>query len=59
MDLSKVTDVEKLKALAYDQLVAKEFAEANLRALNTRIAEIKEESERQENNPEETKEKKS
>jgi len=40
MDLSKETNVEKLKALAFDQIVAKETAEANIRMLNQKIIEL-------------------
>lgn len=40
MDLSTITDIDKLKVLAYDQLVAKEQAENNLRMINQRIQEI-------------------
>ncbi len=39
-DISQITDIKELKALAYDQLAAKEQAEVNLRALNQRIAEL-------------------
>lgn len=40
MDLSKETNVEKLKALAYDQMVQLEQTQANLRILNARIGEL-------------------
>ena len=40
MDLSKETNVEKLKALAYEQVVALETAQANLRAIQQRIAQL-------------------
>ena len=40
MDLSKITDISQLKALAYDMLVNKETAETNLRAINQRILEL-------------------
>lgn len=39
MDLSTITDVEKLKAMAYDQIVIKERAESNIRLINQRIQE--------------------
>ena len=42
MDLKKVTDVEKLKALAYDELVKQEQCATNLRAINARILELQE-----------------
>ena len=40
MDISKITDEQKLKALAYDQVLAIETAQANLRALQSRILEL-------------------
>ena len=40
MDISKETDEQKLKALAYDQVLAIETAQANLRALQSRILEL-------------------
>lgn len=40
MDLSTETSLEKLKAMAYDQIAVKELAENNLRVLNQRIQEI-------------------
>lgn len=43
MDISKETDVTKLKALAYDQLAQSEAIQSNLRALNARIAELSQE----------------
>ena len=45
MDLSKETSVEKLKALAYDQMAQLEVTQQNLRALNQRIAELSEPTE--------------
>jgi hypothetical protein len=45
MDLSKETNVEKLKAMAYDQLAQLEAVQSNLRALNARIAELSKEVE--------------
>jgi hypothetical protein len=44
MDISKETSVEKLKALAYDQMAQLEVTQANLRALNQRIAELSEDA---------------
>jgi myo-inositol catabolism protein IolC len=46
MDISKETNVEKLKALAYDQLAQLEAVQANLRALNERIAQLSKEAEK-------------
>lgn len=41
MDISKITDLQQLKAMAYDELLVKEVAENNLRAINQRIAELR------------------
>jgi hypothetical protein len=43
MDLSQITDLKELKALAYDQLVAKDVAERNLQAINSRMEQIERE----------------
>lgn len=40
MDITKIDDIKELKALAYDQIAAKEHAEQNLRVLNQRIQEL-------------------
>jgi hypothetical protein len=40
MDLSQIHDLQQLKAMAYDQIAAKEQAENNLRVINQRIAQI-------------------
>lgn len=40
MDLSKITDLKELKALAYDQIAAREVAERNLQAINQRISQL-------------------
>lgn len=40
MDLSQETSIEKLKAMAYDQIAQSEIIQSNLRALNARIAEL-------------------
>jgi hypothetical protein len=42
MDLTKITDAKELKALAYEQVVQIETAQANLRALQQRIAQLQE-----------------
>lgn len=39
-DLSQINDLKELKAMAYDQIAAKELAQNNLHAVNTRIAEL-------------------
>jgi hypothetical protein len=36
-------DIRELKSLAYDQLVAKELAERNLQAINSRMEQIERE----------------
>ena len=46
MDLTKETSIEKLKALAYDQMAQLEVTQNNLRALNQRIAELSEEAQK-------------
>ena len=56
MDLSTITDVKELKALAYDQLALKEQAEVNIRALSQRIAEIQQEDTAEEESDLDTKE---
>jgi uncharacterized coiled-coil protein SlyX len=40
MDISQETDIDKLKSLAYDQILALENAQQNLRVLNERIAQV-------------------
>ena len=40
MDISQITDVAQLKALAYDEMMKLEAAQSNLRLLNNRIAEL-------------------
>lgn len=40
MDISKITDTQELKALAYEQVVMIETAQVNLRALQQRIVEL-------------------
>ena len=41
MDLNKITDINELKAMAYDQLVIQETASVNLQKINQRLAELK------------------
>jgi uncharacterized coiled-coil protein SlyX len=43
MDLSTMTDLNELKAMAYDQVVALEQTQNNLRIINQRIEEVKNE----------------
>lgn len=40
MDVSKITDLQQLKAMVYDEIVTKERAENNMKIINARIAEI-------------------
>lgn len=40
VDLGQITDIKELKAMAYDQLAIKERADANLKAINTRLVEV-------------------
>ncbi len=42
MDLTKITDLKELKSLAYDQLIARNIAEQNLVAIETRMKQIQE-----------------
>ena len=46
MNLEEIKDMEKLEALAYRQVVAIEQAQANLRALQQRMAQLNEEPEK-------------
>ena len=43
MDLSKETNVDKLKAMAFDAIQAMEVQQQNLRALQQRIAQLEQE----------------
>jgi len=40
MDISKVTDINELKSLAYDAVVAIELNKNNLRVIEQRIMEL-------------------
>lgn len=40
MDVSKINDLNQLKAMAYDQLAAKDQAERNFALINNRIVEV-------------------
>lgn len=42
MDITKITDIKELKALAYDQFIQLEQAQYNLKAVNERIAQLTE-----------------
>lgn len=45
MDINTITDIKELKSMAYDQLAIKEQAQANLQAINARIAEVSQQTE--------------
>lgn len=45
MEISKITDINLLKSMAYDQIGAKERAIGNLQVLNARIAQLTREKE--------------
>lgn len=40
MDLSKLTDVKELKVMAYDQIMLKEQASANLQMIGQRLQQL-------------------
>lgn len=40
MDVSQMTDLQQLKAAAYDQMVLLEQVQQNLAVINSRIAEL-------------------
>lgn len=40
MDISTITDVQALKAMAYDNIAVQDRAVNNLRAINQRITEL-------------------
>ncbi len=40
MDLQTITDINQLKAMAYDQIASKEQAERNLNNINQRITQV-------------------
>jgi len=42
VDLNKITDIKELKAMAYEQVIAVEMAQNNLRAVQTRIQQVTE-----------------
>ncbi len=48
MDLQTIDDVDKLKALGFDEIAKLEQAQANLRAINIRLQQIAVESEEEE-----------
>ena len=40
MDLAEITDINELKAMAYDQIVVAQQAQQNLGAINERISQL-------------------
>ena len=44
MDLDKITDVQQLKAMAYDELQRAEIAKQNLQLLNQRITALEQQA---------------
>lgn len=40
IDLAKIDDIQKLKAMAYDRMATIEGAQNDLKLINTRIAQI-------------------
>lgn len=40
MDITSITDIKELKAMAYDQLATKQLAEQNLVVINQRIDQM-------------------
>lgn len=42
MDISKIDNVQELKAMAYDELLTLERVQQNLAMINKRIAEVQE-----------------
>ena len=42
MDLTTITDIDKLKALAYDQIQLLNQAQQNLQMINARIQQLQE-----------------
>lgn len=40
MDISKITDIKELKALAFDQIVELEQVQLNIKRLNARMVEL-------------------
>lgn len=40
MDLSQISDIDKLKALAYDELQRLEISKQNLQLINQRMSEL-------------------
>ncbi len=41
MDISNITDIDKLKSMAYDEVVAKARAEENLRVIEGRMIQLR------------------
>lgn len=46
-DISNITDMNELKAMAYDAIVIRETADANLRIINGRIEQVKQQAQQE------------
>lgn len=46
MDISKITNEQELEALGYRQVLLLEQAQANLRLIQTRLAQLRQEKEK-------------
>jgi len=44
MDISRIEDIQQLKSLAYEQVVALETAQTNLRALQARMQQLEQDN---------------
>lgn len=47
MDLSTVTDIQQLKAMAYDELQRLEIAKQNVQLINQRILELEKDAQQE------------
>lgn len=43
MDITKITDIDRLKSLAYDQMQLLNQSQQNLQVINARIQQVQEE----------------
>lgn len=46
MDISKITDATELKSMAYDQMLVIDQAQANLRMIQQRLAQLQQETQK-------------
>jgi hypothetical protein len=47
MDITKITDVKELKAMAFDEMQKVQVAQNNLQIIQQRIAQVQEEANKQ------------